>query len=151
MANAKQREYSVLRPTLAASLLRVLAASQHAEKPVKVFEVGEVVVRRDGDVSEDLRLGMAVLDVEVGFEDIQAPLYAILRTLGVKFAARPHSAPYLLEGRAAVLSTEGAGDFAWLGEVNPDVLVRLGIRYPVALAEVSLRRLAAALRGSRGG
>ena len=151
VANAKQREYSILRPTLAATLLRVLAASQHAEKPVKVFEVGEVVRFTGDGVEEDLRLGLAILDVEVGFEDVQAPLYALLRALGVGFSVRAFKSPMFLEGRAAVLSIGWVGDFAWLGEVNPRALEDLGIRYPVALAEVSLRRLAEAMAGERGG
>ncbi|MEB3851007.1 MAG: phenylalanine--tRNA ligase subunit beta [Desulfurococcales archaeon] len=142
VANPVQAEYSVLRPSLAASLVMVAAENQHAEKPVRVFEVGEVVWREAGSVYEELRAGLAVLDESVSFEDVQAPLYSILRILGVRFTARRAGAPWAIPGRFAVLEMEGGERLGWIGEVHPEVLERLGIEYPLALAEVSLSAIA---------
>ncbi|GAB6148266.1 phenylalanine--tRNA ligase subunit beta [Stetteria hydrogenophila] len=142
LENPVQEEYSVLRPSIAATLLQTLAANQHAEKPVKVFEVGEVVYKSGESVEEDLRLGLAVMDDSVSFEDVQAPVYAILRVLGVSFTAEPFESPLFIPGRAAALVNPGVGEFAWLGDVNPGILTGLGFKYPVALAEISIGKLA---------
>ena len=141
VANPVQVEYSVLRPSLAVSLLQFLAENQHAEKPVRVFEVGEVVWR-EGGVAEDYRAALAFMGEEASFEDVQAPLYSILRILGVAFNAEEAELPWAIPGRAARLLDAEGGELAWLGEVHPRVLEALGIEYPVALAEVSLSAIA---------
>ena len=143
--NPVQEEYSVLRPSIAATLLQVLAANQHAEKPVKIFEVGEVAFKSEDGIVEDLRMGIAIMDNSVSFEDVQAPVYAILRILGVDFKAEPLESTIFLPGRAAKLVNPAVGDVAWLGDVNPGILTKLGFKYPVALAEISLSKLAQAL------
>ncbi|MMZ65387.1 phenylalanyl-tRNA synthetase subunit beta [compost metagenome] len=144
--NPVQEEYSVLRPSIAVTLLQVLAANQHAEKPIRVFEVGEVVYKTEEGVFEDLRMGLAVMDNSVSFEDVQAPVYSILRILGVDFKAEPLESTLFLEGRAARLVNPLVGEIAWLGDANPSVLARLGFRYPVALAEISLNAVSRALK-----
>jgi len=138
--NPVQREYSVLRPSIIPSLLSVLAQNQHKRKPVKVFEIGSVV--EPGEPPRDrLAMGLAILDREVGYEDVQAAVYAILRILGVDFQVREAEAPALIKGRTAEVVVEGrrAG---LMGEVEPRALEALGLEYPVAVAELDLEVLA---------
>ena len=139
VANPVQYEYSVLRPSMIPSIVSVLAYNQHKRKPVKVFEIGVVV--EPGEPPRDrLAMGLGILDREVGYEDIQASVYAILRSLGVDFEARPAKAPGLIPGRTAELVSE-AGRVAVLGEVRPEVLEALGAEYPMAVAEIDLEVL----------
>lgn len=140
--NPVQQEYSVLRPTMLIPLLQTLKFNQHRNKPVKVFEIGNVVRRRDGIIEEDLVLAMGVLDDEASFEVVQAPLYSLLQILGVEFSAEPGEAPGLMPGRTAVLRLPDGSELARLGEVHPALLESIGIEYPVAYAEVSLGVLA---------
>ncbi|MCE4627743.1 MAG: phenylalanine--tRNA ligase subunit beta [Desulfurococcales archaeon] len=136
--NPVQLEYSVLRPSLAPGLIAVARENQHAEKPVKVFEIGSVVTEESGTIREEERLGMMLMDSEVSIEMLQAPLYAALRALGAQPLARAGCAlPYMIEGRCASLYL-GGEYLGYVGEVSPEVLERLGIEYPVALAEVRL-------------
>ena len=137
--NPVQQEYSVLRPSLAPSLLQVAAANQHASKPVKVFEIGRIAAPSGGVIREDDRVGIMVMDSELSVEAVQAPLYALLRALGVEFTIVPGGCPgFLLEGRCGTLML-GGERLGYFGEVHPRVLEELGIEYPVAVAEVSLR------------
>jgi phenylalanyl-tRNA synthetase beta chain len=145
VSNPVQVEYSVLRPSLIVSLLQFLAENQHVEKPVKVFEVGEVVWRDGVEVSEDYRAALAFMGESASFEDVQAPLYSILRILGVAFEPREERLPWAIEGRSAALVEPGGETLAWLGEVHPRVLEALGIEYPVAAAELSLSAIAGGL------
>jgi len=145
VSNPVQAEYSVLRPSLIVSLLQFLAENQHAEKPVKVFEVGEVVWGSGLEVVEDYRAALAFMGESASFEDVQAPLYSILRILGTPFEPREERLPWAVEGRSAVLVEPGGEALAWLGEVHPRVLEALGIEYPVAAAELSLSAIAGGL------
>ncbi len=138
VANPVQAEYSVLRPSITVSLLQFLKYNQHREKPVRVFEIGGVVLREGSDIVEEERLGLAIMDDSISYEDIQAPVYALLRLLGIEFTVEPHSVGYLMTGRTARILSSGGEELGWMGEVNPEVLERLGIEYPVALAEVRL-------------
>ena len=140
VANPVQYEYSVLRPSMIPSIVSVLAYNQHKRKPVKVFEIGVVV--EPGDPPRDrVAMGMGILDVEVGYEDIQAAVYALLRSLGVEFEARPVEVPGLIPGRTAELVIEDKR-LAVVGEVKPEVLEALGAEYPMAVAELDLEVLA---------
>ena len=148
--NPVQLEYSVLRPSLAPSLILVARENQHAEKPVKVFEIGSVVTKEGRIIREEERLGMMLMDSEVSIEMLQAPLYAALRALGVQPVARAGCGlPYMIEGRCASLYLDGQ-NLGYVGEVRPEVLERLGIEYPVALAEVRLEVLLAWRSKMRG-
>jgi phenylalanyl-tRNA synthetase beta chain len=141
--NPVQLEYSVLRPSLAVSLLSVLSEAQHSRKPVRIFEIGDVVVPLGSSFSEKLMLGLAYLDDEVSVENIQAPLYAYLEIVGARVSVEEDGIPpYLIEGRSARVRLESGEKLGYFGEVHPRVLERLGIEYPVALAEVDLEVLA---------
>jgi len=138
--NPVQYEYSVLRPRLLPSLLNTLQANQHARKPVKIFEIGHVVLPGDPPVDR-LRLGLAIMDVEVGYEDIQAVVYSTLRILEAPFRVEPAREPALIQGRTARILVNGV-PAGYMGEVDPQVLERLGIEYPVAVAELDVEVLA---------
>ena len=138
--NPVQREYSVLRPSLIPSLLSTLSRNLHARKPVKIFEVGNVVLPGTPPPDE-VHVGLAIMDEEVGYEDIQASVYSILRLLNVEFSVEPCTHKVFIEGRAARILSEGLL-LGIMGEVNPDVLLALGIDYPVAVAELNLEVIA---------
>jgi len=128
-------ESSCLRSSLLPSMLEVIRENQHAV-PVKVFELGEAYSVQGGKVAAAKRLAIAISDMKVGFENIQAVVYALLRRLGDAVASvESVVTPPFVEGRAArIVSLQGIkGVF---GEVNPAILEELRIEYPVAVAEL---------------
>ena len=138
--NPIQAEYSILRPSISATLLELLLENKHTPKPVKVFEIGPVVFKTGEGVMEDERIGLAVMDEEVSYEDIQAPVYYMLRTLGVNFKVKSTTTPYTIEGRTAEIIVNSI-PVGVMGEVKPDVLEKLGLEYPVVIAELSLTKI----------
>lgn len=139
VANPVQIEYSVLRPMIAVSMLRLLSENSHARKPVKVFEIGPVA-RANGGIADEEHLAMAIMDEEVSYELIQAPLYAVLRAIGAELTVSPANISFLMKGRAAHVHVRGH-TIGFLGEVEPAVLESLGIYSPVAIAEISISTL----------
>ncbi len=141
VSNPVQEEYSVLRPSLIPGLIAVARANLHRDKPVKVFEIGLVARSMEGRVVDELMLGLMVMDYEASYEDLQAPLYSILRLLGVDFSVEPVDHVLLMPGRAARIMA-GGEVLGLLGEVRPEVLEEAGVDYPLVVAEMSVDRLA---------
>ncbi|HDI86325.1 MAG TPA: phenylalanine--tRNA ligase subunit beta [Candidatus Korarchaeota archaeon] len=143
VANPVTASYSVLRDSLLPGVIAFLARNTGAPLPQKVFEVGDVVIPDESaetGARDERRVCAAIADSEVGFEDIQADLYALLRNLNVDFEVRQARHPTLLPGRTAeiLVSGEVAGV---VGEVNPEVLELNKIKTPVAAFELSLPAL----------
>ncbi|MCS7107316.1 MAG: phenylalanine--tRNA ligase subunit beta [Acidilobaceae archaeon] len=139
--NPVQIEYSVLRPNIASTMLRMFSEASHVSKPVKVFEIGPVAFRsRSGKVVDEEHLAMAIMDEEVSYEQIQAPLYSALRVLGIEFSARPGESSITMVGRTGELLVRGEV-IGFLGEVRPEILISVGLEYPVAVAELNLTLL----------
>ncbi|MEB3774652.1 MAG: phenylalanine--tRNA ligase subunit beta [Desulfurococcales archaeon] len=145
VSNPVQEEYSILRGSLIPSLIATAKANIHRNKPVKFFEIGVTVSRGDNGLVEDLRLGMALMDDEASYEDLQAPLYTLLRLLGIDFTVKPGKHPVLMSGRTAII--ESGGELGWIGEVDPGVLEREGITYPLVVAELSIDKMKSRIQG----
>ena len=140
VSNPVQIEHSVIRPSLITSLLDFLRENQHKEKPIKIFEIGKVAFREDKYIIEEERVALAIMDSSISYEDIQAPLYSILRVLSLKYNIKAFDLPFFLKGRSALLSTNEA-EIGWLGEINPEILEKLRVEYPIAVAEIRLSSL----------
>jgi len=149
LENPVSRDYSCLRSWLTPILLAFLSHNRHVEFPHRVFECGDVVLP---DLSKptathvERRLAAVICDRRVGYEDIQACLYALLRNLGLwSWSIEPLSHPFFIEGRTARLTVEGV-EVALLGEVHPEVLTKFKLENPVAAFEASLSKLQSLLR-----
>ena len=146
--NPLSLELSCVRTSLLPGIMAVFGKSQYAEMPVRVFEIGYVVTK---DVNSptgwrnELRLGIGIMNSEVSFEDIQAPVYAVLRALGLQPQTKIYKHPTLINGRTAKLLVNEKF-VGYLGEVHPEVLEVLGIKYPVAIAELNVERIEMVLR-----
>lgn len=138
--NPVSQDMSAARPSLLPGLLQVVSRSQHSSAPLRLFEIGDVVVREPGSPTgwvTGLRLAAAVADHEAGFEDIQAPLFSVARSLGLAPRTKRFEHFLLIPGRSArvYIDTFEAG---LVGEVRPEILRMLGIRFPVACFEIDL-------------
>ena len=140
VANPVSENYSVLRDSLIPGLLHFLAANTHAKYPQRVFEVGDVVVVDESyetRARDERRLAAAYADYSVGFEDIYSHLKALTDNSGLELELEPHHERPFLEGRCAKVIVNGR-ESGLIGEIDPEVLLKLGITVPVALFEIRL-------------
>lgn len=138
-----------LRSMILPQLVALLSKNQHVELPVKIFEVGltaHIDHSLETGVREEYHLALAIMDSSVGYEDVQAVVYSLLRSLRVSFSVESARAPGFIEGRVALLRLDGV-PVGVFGEVHPEVLERLGVEYPVAGGELNLDRLVDKLAG----
>lgn len=136
-------DYTCLRTSLVPSLLSFLAENTHVGYPQKIFEVGDVVLIDESlDVKSfsDRRLAALYADYKVGYEDIQAVLYSLLRILSLKFKVNRCEKDLMIHGRCGSITINDV-EIGYLGEVRPEVLLKFGLQTPVAAFEISISKV----------
>lgn len=163
LINPMSEEQSVLRWTLAPSLLRAVSHNRRrGVADVHLYEMGAVFITASGrkQPKERTMLGGALAGSwsRPGWNDSARPLdffdgkgvlEALFGALHVeRWSARACDRPWLQAGRSAEVIV--AGDVVgWLGEVAPEVLDEYEIGAPVVLFELSVPALVKA--ASQGG
>ncbi len=141
--NPSHAEYDCMRATLIPVLLRITSFNK-SRKDLKVFEAGvtvEVAPGTDTGSVTKRKLGIAILGEKAGYEDIQAYVYALIRGLGDEISTVERTVhPSMIKGRTALVRTLQGLEIV-MGEVNPSVLEKYEIDYPVAIAEIDYTRV----------
>ena len=140
VSNPVSESYSILRDALFPGLLLFLANNTHVKYPQKVFEIGDVVLideRLENKTRDERRVAAAYADDSVGFEDIYSHLKVLFENLSYRVELEPRRERPFIEGRCASVLKEGE-EVGVIGEIDPEVLIKLGIAVPVAIFEVSL-------------
>jgi len=149
--NARSRSHSTARPTLQAGLLEILARNIQAPKPLRIYEVGEVVVPHSGQEDlglgqapqepasfrETLHWGFAVLDSQASFTIAKSYTQTLLKALKIPFTLATCTAPQYVPQRSATVIIDGqaAGHF---GEIHPQILEQFSFPEPVCAGELDL-------------
>jgi len=135
--NPKVEEYTMMRPWLAPSLLRVISESKQAELPIRIFEIGDAISLEGADVKQTRSLACALYDPKATFSEIKSFADAVAREMGWAVEMRPCEHPSFIKGRAAeiVHKKKRVGVF---GEIHPQVLNNFQLEQPVALLELDI-------------
>ncbi|HLP79024.1 MAG TPA: phenylalanine--tRNA ligase subunit beta [Acidobacteriota bacterium] len=143
LGSTAERSINMLRSWLLPESLKVLANNKDAPHPIRIFEIGDVVV---SDESADVRsknvckVCISLCSEGVTFTDIKQSVEALFAVLGFTctFKAVEHNS--FIKGRCAevIVNNRHCG---MLGEVTPSVLVNWGLEYPVATAELFVDQL----------
>jgi phenylalanyl-tRNA synthetase beta chain len=155
LANPMAEGQDVLRSTLLPGLaLAVRHNLNHGVRDVHLFEVGRVFRRAD-TTEEILMAGLAVTGLarprhwsepsrEAGLHDLKGAIEEALARLSLPATIEPlHGASPFRPGTAARILAGGRGA-GRMGILSQAAAERLGIKAPVALAEIDLTRLFAA-------
>lgn len=126
-------EHTLIRTELLPKLLEVLAFNRHCELPIKIFEVGDVVVAK----KNRLKLCFCIMNSRATFSEIRSYVQAFMREIDVDWKAEEAEDAAFIIGRQAkvVVNGKSAGIF---GEIHPRVLENFGIPYPVVAFEIDL-------------
>ncbi len=143
LLNPISAEYDAVRNSLVWTTLNFLSKNQKARFPVKVFEIGEVVVPSSSDTGyrNDLREVMAIMDSKVSFEQLQSLLHQVIfNATGMEPEYVENEESLFIPGRGATVILKGE-KIGIIGEVNPEVLVKFGLLYPVVISEIYLSKI----------
>ena len=162
-AHPMSSEHELLRPTLRASLLRTLAASQRQrEGPLAIYEVARVYLSRKQELPLEPEHAAGVVggrrldrwghvtEEGLDFFDVKGYLEYVLARLGVAPAFEEGEEFALVPGRTARISL-GERAVGVLGQVDPRVAAGFDIDGDVFLFELVLDEVLAALEALPGG
>ncbi len=140
--NPMTERFSLLRPWLLPSLLRVEGASSKAFYPHRIFEVGEVAqLSASGEKTEtSLHLAALISHPTANFSELHAVLEAFFYSLSVQYRLESIFHPTFIEGRAGAIFVNGQ-ESGLIGEIDPAVLNRWQIGMPSAAIEIQVESL----------
>lgn len=146
IGNPRTADYKVARTSLMAGLLKSLKSNIDHPRPIKIFEVGDVVtVDEANDVGASNNRWLAALycNVTSGFEVILGLVDRIMKVapkVEIKNYKRPSNEPQYLEKRQCniFLGERKIGSF---GIVHPEVLRNFGINDPCTFCEIDIQAL----------
>lgn len=141
IANPMSENYEIVRPSILPSLLGAEAVSGRAVYPHHIFEIGNIAIRDEADVSGTRSrtvLGFLSADREAGFNLANSHISAILYYVGVEFSLRELRDNRFIGGRAAEVVLEDGRIAGYFGELHPRVLESWGVQVPCTGGELDV-------------
>ena len=140
IANPMTENYEYVRDSVIASLMVSESVSGHSVYPHKIFEVGKIAYRTDGDTVTRQYVGFLQADKEANFNSAAAQLQTLFYYLSREYDLEESDDPRFIPGRAAAILYKG-NRIGVFGEIHPEVLENWGITVPCAAAEFDLDAL----------
>lgn len=144
IANPISSEQTRLRVSLLPGLLRVFQHNRHQPLPQQIYEVGDISeldAQGETGVIERRMAAFALIGPKVGFTDARALGEAMAREFSLTPTWEPAQQAPFLDGRCACMHGSQGERLGVLGEVDPAVLVRLGLENPAVMGEFSIDAL----------
>ncbi|MFQ5779288.1 MAG: phenylalanine--tRNA ligase subunit beta, partial [Nitrospiria bacterium] len=147
--NPMTERFSLLRPWLLPSLLRVEGASSKTFYPHRIFEVGEIArlalpgarkEKAEESTTTSIHLAALIAHPNATFSELHAVLEALFLGFSQRCLLESIRHPSFIEGRAGkiILMNREVG---LIGELNPEVLTRWQIGMPCAAFEIEIEKL----------
>lgn len=144
-------ERDVLRYDLMTNMLQILSENSDVAYPQKIFEMGTVFDREDGElkvedrttetgVVEKERLALAMIDEKMGFTEMKQVMDYLFKMLDIEYVLEDIEDSNYIIGRCGKIIVNG-NEIGRIGEVAPRVLRNWKIRMPVVGVELNLDSL----------
>ncbi|MGC8596380.1 MAG: phenylalanine--tRNA ligase subunit beta [Thermocladium sp.] len=141
LVNPISELYSMVRTAIWPQLVSLLARNKTlAPRKPKVFEIGRVASIDDGSVIEENHLGFAITGNEVTLTDVLVMSSSLINQLGLKASYEAINEENGINGRSVKIIVNGF-TIGKAFEVNPDILMKLGLENPTGIFEVSIDEL----------
>ncbi len=129
--------FSCLRTWLMPVLMEVLSKNKHNDYPQKIFEQGTVSIKKGKEIIDYERIALAYSNASAKFTDMKQVLDFITSNLELKYELEEVDHKSFIEGRVGKIIVNKK-EIGLIGEINPEVLKRWGIKMPVAALEINL-------------
>jgi phenylalanyl-tRNA synthetase beta chain len=140
--NPISKEYNTTRTSILPKLLETLLNNRSEEKPIRIFEVGDVILldsSTETGTKREVHVAATTYHEYSDFTEIRSTLDFIMTSLGCykDYKIKPEKNPTYLEGRfgSVYLNEKKVGE---IGEIHPEVLQNFKLEFPVAALELNL-------------
>ncbi len=140
VANPKMKTYSALRNCMLASILITGKVNSERMGEVEVFEVGDYVIPKQSGAESVRGMAFLLMGDKYTLTDGLVIVKSIALTLGLGYRFAPYDGRPYIRGRAAKVFLNNT-EVGRVGEVHPEVLVKLGLTKPVVAGEINLTKI----------
>jgi len=140
LINPVSSSYNSIRVYLLSSFLQLLSENNELKFPAKIFELNRVSYIKNNKIIEDLDLLYIYSDYEVSVNDSLKVLKRLFKELKVDFNIRNTNHKFLIHGRQGDIFVNNE-NIGWIGEIDPNILENLDIKYPLTGFEISIKEL----------
>jgi len=141
--NPRSERFEGLRIWLTPGLLLTLAENASKYSRLKLFEIGDVVIPDESSETRarvERRVAMLIYHDKATLTDGLVHVKALMRELKLDISFTKGLVPGFLQERTAIIRSCNK-DIGFAGEVHPQILLKLGLKNPVVIAEISLSRI----------
>ncbi|MFX1363410.1 MAG: phenylalanine--tRNA ligase subunit beta [Promethearchaeota archaeon] len=141
--NPVSREYNTTRTLLLPKLMETLLYNRSEEKPIKIFEVGDVIIldsKEETGAKREVHLSAVSYHENANFTEIRSLSDFLMISLGCysDYQIKPEESSTYIKGRCGgiYVKNKKVGE---IGEINPEVLLNFKLEFPVAAIELNLQ------------
>ncbi len=143
ISNPMSENFEYVRDSVMASLMMSESVSAHGVYPHRIFEVGKVAYRAEGEnygVKTRQHLGFLFAAPEANFNVLSSQIQALFYYLSREYQVTETEDARYIPGRGAAILYKGEaiGSF---GELHPELLENWGVLVPCSAAELDLDAL----------
>jgi len=141
--NPRSERFEGLRIWLTPGLLLTLLENADKYSRLKIFEIGDVVIPDETFETRarvDRRLSLLIYHEKATLTDGLIHIKALMKELGLEVSFSKGLMPGFLPERTALINSCGE-NIGFVGEVHPKILLKLELKNPVVIAEISLSKI----------
>ncbi|MFX1310983.1 MAG: phenylalanine--tRNA ligase subunit beta [Promethearchaeota archaeon] len=140
--NPVSREYNTTRTSLLPKLLETLLNNRSEEKPIRIFEIGDVIllnVKEETRAIREVHLSAIAYHEDANFTEIRSLSDFIMTSLGcyIDYEIKPEENPTFIDGRYGGIYLKGK-KIGEIGEIHPEVLLNFKLEFPASAIEINL-------------
>ncbi|MHA1728788.1 MAG: phenylalanine--tRNA ligase subunit beta [Promethearchaeota archaeon] len=142
IANPVSKEWNTTRTMIMPVLMRLLKFNRSEEKPINIFEVGDVVQYDENTLTgarDELHVCALSHHSQAEFTEIRSVFDFLVQTLGIsdRVLVKTCKHPTFIDGRVGEIKLDGK-KIGIIGEIFPEVIENFGLKLPVAIFEMNL-------------
>jgi phenylalanyl-tRNA synthetase beta chain len=142
IANPVSKEFNTTRTQLLPKLMDTLLLNRSEEKPIRIFEVGDVILlsqTEETGTKREVHLSAVSYHEDANYTELKSTLDYIMTSLGhySDFNVKPSKSPSFIEGRYGKIYLKNTV-IGEIGEISPEVLLNFKLEYPVSALEVNI-------------
>ncbi len=143
ISNPVSKEYNTARTSILPKLMETLLYNRSEEKPIKIFEVGDVILldlQEETGAKREIHLSAVAYHQNADFTEIRSSLDFIMTSLGYisEYEIKVESNSSYIDGRFGIIYLNG-NKIGEIGEIHPEVLLNFKLEFPVAAMELNLQ------------
>jgi len=145
IANPVSKEYNTTRTRILPKLMETLLYNRSEEKPIRIFEVGDVILlapKEETGAKREVHLSVVTYHEDADFTEMRSTLDFIMTSLGhySNYQVKPGKNPTYISGRYGEIYLNGS-IIGEIGEIHPEVLINFKLEFPAAAMELDFELL----------